>query len=102
MINVLVQRAPADKQGPDITDNLLTSEAAAVERGRQEIDASCSNRATLSCSGPYRRWLRPGLLVEYQGRRSVRRGMIRRSALTITRDNESFSAQFSLEIEVEL
>jgi hypothetical protein len=102
MISVTVQRAPADKQGPDISDNLLTSEAAAVERGRNEIDAVCSNRATFTCTGPHRRFVRPGTVVEYHGRRATWRGIVRRCAITITRNGESFSADRALEIEREL
>lgn len=102
MIAVTVQRAPGDKQGPDITDPLLTSDQAAVERGRNEIDAQCSNRSTVSCTGPHRLFVRPGLIVEYQGLRETWRGMVRRCALTVTRDGDSFSADRSLEIEREL
>jgi hypothetical protein len=62
----------------------------------------CSNRIFFSCTGPYRRFLFPGVIVEYHGRRSTWRGMVRRSALTITRDGDRFSAEFSLEVEREL
>lgn len=99
MISITVQRFPADKQGPDISDNLLTSEAAAVERGRNEIDAVCSNRSTFTCTGPHRRFVRPGTVVEYHGRRATWRGIVRRCAITITRDGKSFSADRALEIE---
>jgi len=102
MIAVTVQRAPGDKPGPDITDPLLTADPAAVERGRNEIDAVCTNRATGTCSGPHRLFVQPGALVEYQGLRETWRGMVRRCAITITRDGDSFSATRSLEIEREL
>jgi hypothetical protein len=102
MISVTVQRKPGDRPGPDITDQLLTSDAVAIERGRNEIDAVCSNRALFSCSGPHRRFVAPGTLVEFQGRRVAWFGMVRRTALTVTRDGERFSAEVSLEIEREL
>ena len=102
MISVTVQRAPADKQGPDISDPLLTSDAAAVERGRNEIDAACSNRETFTCSGPHRRFVRPGTVVEYHGRRATWRGIVGRCAITITRDGKKFTAVRSLEVEREL
>lgn len=102
MISVTVQRPPGNKQGPDISDPLLTSDAAAIERGRNEIDAVCSDRATFTCSGPHRRWVRPGTVVEYHGHRSTWRGIIRRCAITISRDGNSFSAVRSFEIEREL
>ncbi len=102
MISLTVQRAPGNKQGDDIVDPLLTSDAAAIERGRNAIDATCTDRATFSCSGPHRRWVRPGTVVEYHGHRSTWRGIIRRCAITISRDGNSFSAVRSLEIEREL
>lgn len=94
-----MQRAPADRPGPDITDPLLTSETAALERGRTEIDANCSDRATVSVSGPHRRWVQAGALVEFHGRRSTWKGIVNRCALTITRDGDNFTATRSLEIE---
>jgi hypothetical protein len=102
MISVTVQRAPADKQGADISDNLLTSDAAAVERGRNEIDAVCSNRATFTCTGPHRLFVPPGTVVEYHGRRSIWRGIVRRCAITLNRDGSSFTADRAFEIEREL
>lgn len=99
MISIIVERPPANRTGPDITDPLLVTEAAALERGRTEIDANCSDRATVSVSGPHRRWVRPGALVEFHGRRSTWRGIVTRCALTITRDGDNFTATRSLEIE---
>lgn len=101
MIAIIVQRTPGDKPGPDITDPLLTAEHAALERGRNEIDANGGNRALVSISGPYRRWTDPGALVAYHGRRATWRCMVRRCALTISRDGDSFSADCSLELERE-
>jgi hypothetical protein len=43
-MHILVQRPPASRQGPDISDPLLTAEPVAVERGRNEIDKNCSSR----------------------------------------------------------
>jgi len=42
MINLIVQRGLGDKQGPDITDPLLSSIPVALARGTQEIDSSTS------------------------------------------------------------
>jgi hypothetical protein len=99
MISLIVERAPADRTGADIVDPLLTSETAALERGRNEIDGSSSHRETVSISGPHRRWISPGGLVEYHGRRATWRGMITRCALTITRDGSGFTADRSVEVE---
>jgi hypothetical protein len=101
MISVIVQRAPGDKQGQDINDPLLCATQAAVERGRNEIDADCSNRRVVAITGPYRQWTAPGLLIEVRGLRETYRGMVRRSALTIRRDGSEFTADMSLELERE-
>ena len=101
MISVMVERQPADKQGDDIHDPLLCAAEAAVERGRNEIDAASTNRRAVSLSGPYKQWTKPGILVEVQGRRGVYRGMVRRSALTIQRRGKEFTADMALELECE-
>jgi hypothetical protein len=101
MIQVTVQRAPADTPGPDITDALLASEPAARERGRVEIDKNNTNRVLVTASGPYRQWLAPGSLLAYHGRRGSYRALVRRCALTITRDGDRFSATRSIELERE-
>ena len=101
MIQITVQRPPGDKPGPDITDQLLTSEPAARERGRIEIDKNSSTRVLVTVSGPYRSWLAPGSLVAYHGRRESYSALVRRCALTISRDGDSFSATRSIELERE-
>ncbi len=99
MISILVERSPADRTGEDIVDPLLTSEAAALERGRNEIDAQYSDRNMVTVTGPHRCWIQPGLLVQYHGLRASWRGMVTRCAITITRDGDSFNADRSLEME---
>ncbi|MGD9948920.1 MAG: hypothetical protein AB7U29_10630 [Desulfobulbus sp.] len=101
MISIIVERAPADRTGDDIVDPLLTTEAAALERGRNEIDAQCSDRTIVSVSGPHRRWIQPGSLVEYHGRRSTWSGIITRCAITVNRDGDNFTVDRSLEMERE-
>jgi len=99
MISIIVERSPADRTGPDIVDPLLTSDAAALERGRVEIDANGSDRNLVTVSGPHRRWIKPGTLMEYHGRRGTWRGMVTRCGLTLTRSGDSFTADRSLEME---
>lgn len=38
-MNIVVIRDAGDKAGPSVSDNLLTTNAAGVERGRVEIDS---------------------------------------------------------------
>ena len=47
MISVIVERPPADKQGPNISNPLITSNIVAIECGRNKIEigrASCRER----------------------------------------------------------
>jgi len=101
MISIIVERAPADRTGDDLVDPLLTSEPAARERGRNEIDAQSTDRVIQTASGPHRRWVQPGSLVEYHGRRGTWRGKLTRCAITLSRDGSSFTADRSLEMERE-
>ena len=100
MISVIVERAPADKQGPDISDPLITSALVAVERGRNEIDANCSSREIVQSAGPYKGFIRPGSMVEVaDSEQQVWRGKVQSCAIVITRDGDSFSADTNLTIE---
>lgn len=101
MQNILVQRPPADRQAPDITDPLLTAPIAARERGRQEIDRESTDRELVSVTGPYRAWISPGSLVEYRGRRCTWRGLVRRAGISISRNGDEFRADQTLELERE-
>lgn len=44
MLQTLVQRDPADRQGDDITDSLLTTIDVQVSRGQSDINQNCSDR----------------------------------------------------------
>lgn len=101
MIAITVQREPADKQGPDITDPLLTAENAALERGRNEIDHNSTARIIESITGPYRRFVAPGSLAKFHGRRGYWKGMVTRCAITLNRNAETFTAECALEMERE-
>lgn len=99
MNTVVVERGDGDKPGPEIVDELLGSTALLVERGRNEIDAQCSNRRIVNITGPYRKWLDTGRIVEFHGRRGCYRGMVIRSALVIKRDGNTFQADMAVDLE---
>ena len=101
MISIIVQRSPADRTGDDIVDPLLASDSAALERGRNAIDATCSNRSVATATGPHRHWVQPGSLIEYHGTNGTWRGLLTRCAITITRDGDSFTADRAFELEKE-
>lgn len=64
MLSTIVQRAPADKRGDDISDILLTTLEAQVARGRAEINRNCSNRRRLSCTVVPLGFIAPGSTVQ--------------------------------------
>lgn len=101
MIEITVSRYPADKQGPDIVDPLITSKAGAEARGQGEIDANGYNILLVSGNGPLRdNHIEPGALVESMDlEQQAWRGQVERSAIVITRTKESFSATMAMEIE---
>lgn len=102
MISVIVERAPGDKQGPDISDSLITSEQTAVERGRNEIDEHFSHREIISSSGPLTGFMRPGKIIEVaDSEQQIWRGMIKTCAIVITSGQDSYSRDINLTVERE-
>lgn len=102
MISVTVQRSPADRQGPDISDPLITSDGVARERGRNEIDANSTNRELVSGSGPMGDFMRPGRLVEVMdAEQAAWRGRLNKVAYTMQRSGDSISMLTATVIERE-
>ncbi len=100
-MNITVRRAPADKQGEDIRDELLTSEAVAIARGRREIDSNSTDRQIITCSSPVERYIPTGLLVEVAEESGTWRGVSRYWSCTMIFDENSCSVEVRTEIERE-
>ena len=64
MISIIVERAPGDSQGKDITDPLLTSEAQGQQLGRSYIDESFANKFDVSGSCVLNDYMEPGKTVQ--------------------------------------
>ncbi len=64
MIDLIVQRSPADLQGNDIVDPLLATQAAALRRGRNELDAKATGKQENRYQIVYRSGIRGGQLVQ--------------------------------------
>jgi len=47
-MRVTVQRLPADRQGPDISDPLLTTIEAMTQRGRGEVNENAKSKMNVS------------------------------------------------------
>jgi len=61
MLQTIVQRAPGDKPGPDISDDLLTTVAAQTQRGRSEINYNGSSRVICAGNCPASASIEPGI-----------------------------------------
>lgn len=100
MIAIIAQRSPGDRPGPDITDQLLTTEAVARERGRNEIDAQSSSRMLYTCTGPLEEYRMRGELVELVQRdRQPLRALARSWTLTINRSETDIQVDQTLTLE---
>jgi len=100
MISLLVERGAGDKRGEDITDELITSDIVAQERGRNEIEYNYSDREEVTTTGPFSGFLRPGKLAEVADSEGVIfRGMIKSCAIEFSFSGGEFAADTSLEIE---
>lgn len=103
MISIIVQRPPADYQGPDISDPLIATEAQAQARGREEIDRSGSDRVIVSGTCPLHSYMRPGSMVLVT---DIQLGqypaMLKSFALTMDRQPDgSFTATTNVTLERE-
>lgn len=98
-----VQRYPADKQGVNIVDPLLTSHAVAIARGRREVDYNCSNRDKPSCQCPVLARIPTGSLVRVIEEFGERAGLCRyrSQTFTITENGEQYTANTRLTVEFE-
>lgn len=102
MMQVTVQRQPANRQGPDIVDPLLVSEPVAVERGRNEIDANCTPRVQVVMETVPLAGVRINRVVEVQDMAAPAwRGLLTGIAIRMSRDGEQVSASMSLTVERE-
>ena len=101
-ISIIVQRPPADYQGPDISDPLIASTAQAVARGTAEINKKSSNRVEVSGSMPLHPWMQQGKMVmvtELDGNQYM--AMIRHCSITIDINGQDLSAVTNLILERE-
>ncbi|MFA5682759.1 MAG: hypothetical protein WC999_15630 [Hydrogenophaga sp.] len=97
---IIVQRAPGDRQGPDIISAQIRTEAQAIARGTQEINRNCSDRLMVAGAMPLSELLAPGSVVAVTDlEQGVWRGMIRAMAWTIDRTQGGLTAETSVQIE---
>jgi len=103
-MRITVQRQPADFQGPDILDELLTTDQAGVARARREIDYNGTDRDLIACQCPAHTYMPTGSLASITESHRRWPGIIRYWSLTLTVDDsgERFTADTRLTVEKEL
>ena len=102
-MQITVSRSPANRQGPDIIDEMLTSDLVGVARGRREVDYNSTGRVDESCQCPAHDYIPTGSLVRITEAAEQWAGLVRYWSLTLTVDDtgDRFTADTRLSIERE-
>ena len=103
MSAIRVTRGLGDRPGPDIVDELLTSDAVRVNRGRAEIDKNGSDRVSVSVNGGWIGFIPPCSLVQVNDQEyGSYRGVVDQCTETFRRSSlTEFTADTDLIIERE-
>lgn len=86
-MQVRVIRGSGDKQGPDITDSLLTDQAVGKEAGIWAINDS-TNKKIENGNGPLSAFIDTGLIAQTSTKKETFRGKITFFSQTIDIDTE--------------
>ncbi len=100
MISITVTRADGTKKNPDtITDPLILTAEAARARGQRELDATTPGSLIATTGYLNDDHVEPGAVVEVTDiEEQSYRGRVQRSAITISKSGNNFSATQSLEV----
>ena len=85
--------------GSDISDVLLTTEEAAKERGRVEIDKEYSNRVNSNLELVSPVFLYPGSFLGINEGGEIKNGMIKSLRMSLQKNGNTFSTSTSLTVE---
>ncbi len=100
-MQIIVQRSPGDRQGPDITVRTVRGAAALSQLGRNKIDHNCSDRAIVNGVCRYQPGVRPGSVVALQDAElGLRKGIIDGDYMEISRTPDGFSASLTVKMEL--
>lgn len=88
--------------GPDISDALLTTDEAARERGRVEIDKSFSNRNKVDITTFDLSWKQPGTIEQLVDINKNHIGILRNIAISISNNKGNITIEASHRIESNL
>jgi hypothetical protein len=102
-MRIEVFRSPGDRTGPEINDSLISTDEAARERGRIEIDRNSTPRELVTLNLPLTAWVQPGLLAEIQDADGGSwRGLVTGCSLVIGRDGDNMTAEQVVTLEREV
>lgn len=103
-ISIIVERNPANKQGADIIDSLISSNEQAKQLGRMHIDTNSTNRFIVSGSSPISAYMEPGGIVQVIDlQKGKYNSMLNNYSASITKQSDSkFTAVTSISIEREV
>lgn len=85
--------------GPDISDVLLSTEEAAEERGRVEIDAAYTNRNDVDIKVPSTEFIQPGGVVAVHDGVSESFGILRNIQISVSKTQRDISISSSFRLE---
>jgi hypothetical protein len=91
----VIQREPADKPGDEIVSSILATPASQIERGRQEINYSSTDRVIKSGVIVASAFILPGSVVAVQDRSNISLGML--TEFSISTRNGFVSTEISVE-----
>ena len=101
-MQTIVTRPPGDKQGPDISDALLTTRDAQIERGRAEINQNSTSRMMVSGNLPAIDYIEPGSTVQITDiERGAYRAVVDSWALTLSINDNQITANSAITFERE-
>jgi len=86
--------------GNPISDPLLCTNDAAIERGRVEVDKNYSNRGSASINSPSQTFIQPGSMVKVVSGSIEKNGMLTSISINYNRSSTSVSASSSIEVEL--
>lgn len=101
-VDIIVQRAPADRPGEDIVDVLLSDDGVATERGRANINHEGSSRKMVSASGPKNSLMYPCRLTEVIKKAVRYRGILIMYSRSYNRAQKSFTIDSAVIVEAKI
>lgn len=100
-MQIIVQRSPGNRRGPDITVSTVTGTAALSQVGRNAIDRKCSDRYIINGVCRWQPGVRPGSVVAIEDADlGLRKGVVDGDFMELSRTTDGFSAGLTVKLEM--